>query len=220
MQQDLLKTHVDECSLGLHDCSPQQVCINTVGSFICECNQANLTSINNKCVVDNGGINMYCYLMDSVQICECEKGFEIKSSSNSLQICEDIDECKSNPCPANSICKNLNGSFTCECLAGFIGSRATDHFECLDLDECSSSCLNTCDAEYGLCINQPGSYECQCKQGLYGNGRQNGCFDINECLSNQTKCHSNSKCLNTIGSYECRCEDGFYNTGMDCEEIN
>lgn len=160
---------------------------------------------------------MFCYLHDSVQICECEKGFEIKNSSNTLQICEDIDECMSNPCPVNTKCINFNGGFTCECLSGFIASRATDTLECLDLDECSSPCLNTCDPEHAYCVNQPGSYECQCKQGFYGNGRVNACFDINECLSNLTKCHASSKCVNTIGSYECKCDEGFFNTGTDCE---
>lgn len=167
--------------------------------------------------VDNGGINMYCYLIDSVQICECEKGFEIKNTTNSFLICEDIDECRSNPCPENSICINLNGSFSCDCSPGFIPCRTSGQLECLDLDECSSPCLNNCDPEHGLCINRPGSYECKCKHGFFGNGRVNGCFDINECLSNQTICHSSSKCFNTIGSFECKCDQGFYNTGTDCE---
>ena len=33
----------------------------------------------------------------------------------------DIDECVSNPCHPNATCTNKNGTFTCECDAGYMG---------------------------------------------------------------------------------------------------
>ena len=30
-------TDIDECGVGLHDCSKNAACINTIGSFLCEC---------------------------------------------------------------------------------------------------------------------------------------------------------------------------------------
>ena len=32
----------------------------------------------------------------------------------------DIDECSTNPCPANSICRNSIGSYTCDCNYGYV----------------------------------------------------------------------------------------------------
>lgn len=42
-QYDILKlfimfwTDIDECELDMHDCQPSQECINTVGTYTCQC---------------------------------------------------------------------------------------------------------------------------------------------------------------------------------------
>ena len=39
---------------------------------------------------------------------------------------QDLDECDANPCDANAICLNTDGSFICTCDDGFTG----DGFNC------------------------------------------------------------------------------------------
>ncbi|CAF0723375.1 unnamed protein product [Brachionus calyciflorus] len=214
---------IDECELGLQNCQFDEICINTIGSYFCKCIQDNTTLSAKKCVADSGGINMNCYIVNGLQVCNCDKGFEIKNSNiSSFQTCEDIDECKLNLtlCGPNAKCINLYGSYECECISGFLPRYELNNFECEDLDECSCSCLNSCDPESGVCINTFGNYECKCKNGFFGNGRLGGCFDIDECKLNQTKCKSNSKCINTIGGYYCKCDSGYYEGELMCEEIN
>ena len=40
----LLKADVDECKLGTHECN--QICVNTVGSFMCDCYPGFILDIN------------------------------------------------------------------------------------------------------------------------------------------------------------------------------
>ncbi len=62
-------------------------------------------------------------------------------------------------------CSNTNGSYTCRCNQGFIGSGVT----CSDLNECSNRTLNKCDPT-ARCFNRYGTYKCKCKSGFFGNG--------------------------------------------------
>ncbi len=122
----------------------------------------------------------------------------------------------------NAKCINQYGSYVCECLDGFIPIY-DDEFKCEDHDECASSCDNDCDPDYAYCNNLIGSYLCVCKKGFYGDGKLNGCYDIDECSqtaeynSNFLNCDENAKCVNKIGSYECICLLGFGGNGTFCE---
>ncbi|KAK6482981.1 protein HEG [Huso huso] len=57
---------------------------------------------NGKCVVENGG-----------RRCSCPPAWQGDDCS------EDVDECLSSLCPADSTCVNTHGSFTCECPLGY-----------------------------------------------------------------------------------------------------
>lgn len=50
--------------------------------------------------------------------CTCYKGYGLKRKFFSL-VCEDIDECQIGAHYCSHACKNLNGTFTCECKEGF-----------------------------------------------------------------------------------------------------
>jgi len=58
-----------------------------------------------------------------VHKCPCSKGFELKNDQ-----CEDVDECLHvalNLCDLYANCSNLNGSYLCDCNAGFSGNGIT-----------------------------------------------------------------------------------------------
>jgi len=52
--------------------------------------------------------------------CFCIDGFKAEGAT-----CIDVDECQSDPCGPFSICTNLQGSYRCECEAGFVGKPPT-----------------------------------------------------------------------------------------------
>ena len=102
-------------------------------------------------------------------------------------------------------------------------------FQCEDINECSSQCLNTCDYEVSVCVNLNGSYECKCKKGYEKstNDQNSQCIDVDECAlliehshspnHHDHMCDKNALCLNLNGNYECRCIRGFYGNGTFCE---
>uniref|UniRef100_A0A8C3P823 Uncharacterized protein n=1 Tax=Chrysemys picta bellii TaxID=8478 RepID=A0A8C3P823_CHRPI len=86
---------IDECQ-GLADCGPYANCSNVSGSYYCTC-------------ID---------------------GYEPSSGKANFthvneKTCQDIDECRKTPniCAPKATCINSNGSYRCECRAGYIPSN-------------------------------------------------------------------------------------------------
>ncbi|XP_044179833.1 sushi, von Willebrand factor type A, EGF and pentraxin domain-containing protein 1-like [Acropora millepora] len=167
-----------------------------------------------------------CNFKHSQQICEMNN--ETKETKPNDFIAEqqsyyikrtggDVDECAAFPniCDANADCQNTDGSFICNCKAGYTG----DGRSCFraNVNECKKRQTNLCNT-YAFCNNTKGSYRCHCKQGFVGDGFN--CIDVNECekgLSNP--CGKNAFCNNTKGSYSCHCNQGFVNDGFSCVSI-
>ena len=126
---------VDECLLGLHDCSQTtHRCVNLNGTYTCQlvppCTTGFRKLFNGSCVdIDECVENLhdcpiayhrYCVNREGTYECvtrypECPKGFEYSLRSRN---CEDIDECARGDfkCDAKfgERCKNLPGSYRCE----------------------------------------------------------------------------------------------------------
>jgi len=123
-----------------------------------------------------------------------------------------------NFCDANSYCDNTEGSWNCECFAGFRG----DGQNCLDIDECHEKSDN-CNL-YAECINHEGTFDCECLPGFDGDGVI--CNDIDECenamsLANANGCPYNNQCVNTLGTFYCECENGFVvDSGGVCGDMD
>ncbi|XP_065432545.1 adhesion G protein-coupled receptor E2-like [Chrysemys picta bellii] len=121
---------IDECRKTPGICGPNATCINTHGSYRCECRAGYVPSDGNTtlcqdidecrktpdiCSPSGTCVNTY-----GSYWCKCRAGY-VPSDGNTT-LCQDIDECKKTPdiCGPNTTCINTNGSYRCECRAGYI----------------------------------------------------------------------------------------------------
>ncbi|PSN36908.1 Fibrillin-2, partial [Blattella germanica] len=171
---------LNECTFMPNACDGGD-CINTDGSFRCECPTGYvLDETGKKCI-------------------ELHIPIHVRYVK---QICEDVNECQEmgNQCAFR--CHNVPGSFRCICPYGY--TLAPDGRHCQDVDECVTP-ANTC--KY-MCKNLIGTFMCICPEGYQQFGHSDDCRDINECVTNPNICR-NGNCVNLQGSYRCDCYDGF-----------
>uniref|UniRef100_A0AAQ5XT91 Sushi, nidogen and EGF-like domain-containing protein 1 n=1 Tax=Amphiprion ocellaris TaxID=80972 RepID=A0AAQ5XT91_AMPOC len=116
-------------------------------------------------------------------------------------VCEEINECLTQPCFNGGTCRNKIGSYQCVCSEGFSGNRCQS-----DINEClSEPCKNR-----GTCEDQPGSYLCHCPPGFKGQDcelEQDGC-ESNPCLNGGV-------CRGYRRNYMCVCKDGFFGDQLE-----
>lgn len=175
---------IDECKQN--PCKFMGKCKNTVGSFTCQ-------------PVD------FCptgYKFDHYkEKCEpktCDVGYKLDTDTGS---CVDIDECLTVKCDRNQKCYNTEGSYRCDCGAGF--QRNSSHpLICTDINECHE--FGFCDQN---CYNTWGGYRCSCKYGYKLDTDGRTCNDVNECEI-RPKYLCQGTCRNTFGSYSCDCPEG------------
>uniref|UniRef100_A0A3Q3W8Q3 Uncharacterized protein n=1 Tax=Mola mola TaxID=94237 RepID=A0A3Q3W8Q3_MOLML len=226
---------VDECTNSTHSCQPNEHCVNTVGSFVCQPQvtcpaghqlRDSVCEDIDECVVQthNCGVGFVCENTVGSFLCipkqKCISGFTPDSHSN----CIDINECNSlsEPCNSGFTCINTVGSFTCQkkiitCSNGYQASP--DGAKCVDIDECQ---IGTHRCGVGqICHNLPGSYRCDCQTGYQYDALRKVCTDVNECWQYPGRLCAQT-CENTPGSFHCTCTAGFSLAfdGKNCEDIN
>ncbi|XP_062283921.1 fibulin-2-like [Scomber scombrus] len=131
-----------------------------------------------------------------------------------------------NPCEGNSPCEQqctpVGGRPQCSCFPGF--SLMSDQRSCEDINECLSA--HACQLNE-RCVNTAGSYICQrlisCPPGYQINS--DICEDINECEQGSHNCGLGFDCVNTEGSFRCdpkpSCPVGFnQDTQGNCIDID
>uniref|UniRef100_A0A8C7YEY0 Sushi, nidogen and EGF-like domain-containing protein 1 n=1 Tax=Oryzias sinensis TaxID=183150 RepID=A0A8C7YEY0_9TELE len=150
----------------------------------------------------------------SVAVYVCHSGFtSIPRTATSVcgilgkwsqtPVCEELNECLSQPCLNGGSCQNNVGSFLCTCKDGFSGNRCQ-----LDTNEClSEPCMNR-----GTCEDKPGSYLCHCRPGFGGQSCE---LEQDDCES--SPCLNGGVCRAYRGSYACLCKDGFF--GEQCQML-
>lgn len=208
LKDDLITcVDVDECAAQLDNCTDDTVCVNREGSYDCkEIDEDEHSSL-------------------------CPDGYIMIDDT-----CQDVDECKSNPCSPGQLCRNVYSTYICEdvtcsgeneiiqfkqgqsteyqciCKDGF---EMTQNNTCVDVDECT---LNVSICGNGLiCINTISSYKCICPVGYKMHGEV--CLDINECTDDVHQCQPPSQCINDIGFYHCQCPDGFIWLNESCHKV-
>ncbi|XP_052387608.1 fibrillin-1 isoform X2 [Carassius gibelio] len=207
---------IDECREIPGVCD-NGVCINMIGSFLCECPMGFV--YNDKLLIcedidecQNGPVcqqNALCLNVPGSFRCECKQGYR----QTPTQQCVDRNECVENPniCSPGQ-CIDMVGSYRCHCPNGF---RSTSGL-CIDVDECTE---NPSICENGHCINTDGTFRCECPFGYRLDYTGIKCEDTNECeLGNPC---GNGTCTNVEGAFECSCDEGFEpGPMMTCEDIN
>ncbi|CAH0559244.1 unnamed protein product [Brassicogethes aeneus] len=198
-------TDLNECELMPDACEGGE-CVNTDGSFRCDCSVGyTLDETQRKCVDENECYsnpsicgNGTCSNVQGGFECNCNEGF----ASGPLQVCEDLNECHEigNQCAFR--CHNVPGSFRCICPYGY--ALAPDGRHCQDVDECITP-ANNCKFQ---CKNLIGSFMCICPEGYVQVPLTDDCRDINECAVDENICQ-NGRCINLQGGYRCDCFDGF-----------
>ncbi|KPI97051.1 Fibrillin-1 [Papilio xuthus] len=115
----------------------------------------------------------------------------------------EVNECAAFPglC-GHGRCKNMLGTFTCECFPGY--EKDSKNHTCVDVNECEIV-DEVCGA--GECRNTDGSFSCHCRDGHRADDLTKVCVDIDECAENSALCR-NGRCVNTAGSFRCECAPG------------
>ncbi|OXB73015.1 UNVERIFIED_CONTAM: hypothetical protein H355_016444 [Colinus virginianus] len=207
----------DECEQP--STCPGQLCVNTPGSYRCECKEGFVMGLRgqcedvDECLLEGICAHGQCVNLDGSFRCSCYRGYEVAPDGKS---CEDIDECAAQTACPSRLCLNTEGSYSCmACDAGYTISR--DGSTCEDVDECADLAIQCLGGE---CRNTLGSYECHCRAGFeLVNGTV--CQDVNECLNSEI-CSPNGECLNNHGSYFCICAPGFSSSagGVNCQDVD
>ncbi|XP_029018544.1 thrombospondin-4a isoform X2 [Betta splendens] len=142
--------------------------------------------------------------------------------------CDDVDECKLNPCFSGVRCVNTAPGFRCEkCPLGYTGpeidgvgvSYAKSHKqECKDIDECLLPPENRGCTANSQCHNTMGSFHCgECKAGFTGD-QVTGCQGARFCPNGQPNpCEANAECVvERDGNIRCVCGIGWAGNGHIC----
>ncbi|XP_022080925.1 fibrillin-1-like isoform X2 [Acanthaster planci] len=200
----------NECEEGTFLCHPDGACVNTEGSYRCECKEG------------FAGDGRVCIPLDNRTCADgpCFPGV----------VCEDV--------PLQRILNSRNWRqldiiklFRCgPCPRGFQG----DGEICRDIDECARG-INACHRD-ATCVNIPGSYRCECNPGFAGDGNlcvpvdPTTCADL-PCFNGRVACRDlvledilrTTDLANTaiIKLFECGpCPDGYFGNGEICQDIN
>ncbi|XP_043563934.1 fibulin-2 isoform X3 [Chiloscyllium plagiosum] len=230
---------VNECIMESHNCSREESCVNTQGSFHCVpakiCENGFIRNANDKCVdineclleTQNCKFGETC--INTVGSFRCQKTITCGTGYEQVDDhCQDINECErgNHNCAVNYECQNTPGSFRCHlkmrCSEGFLQDSQGI---CHDINECTTI-AQPCKPGFN-CINTIGSYTCKrtvitCGRGYHASPDGSHCVDVDECQSGVHRCGEGQVCQNIPGSYRCDCKSGYqYNAlSRTCIDIN
>ncbi|CAG5109645.1 Oidioi.mRNA.OKI2018_I69.chr2.g4160.t1.cds [Oikopleura dioica] len=179
---------IDECVHGLHDCEGGSKCINTNGSYKCDCKEEPLEPSSS-----DGWEVWERYQQEFTY-----NYFYPPTYNQMTKSCEEYDHCTSSRC-RNGICSNTGSKvkpyFECSCFPGYIEKRGSCVFDSSLTKICESDGR---ECQYRCIDDKNDGSRCLCPEGyIEVNGR---CEDINEC-ENFLIAPSEENCVNLHGSY-------------------
>lgn len=168
-------------------------CINTPGSFRCECFPGYVMQDDDYTCAQEA--------TDEENRLKEDGGEAVEPTSTlppPTQPTVPLNPCEDSPCEQH--CTSMGGRPQCSCFPGF--SLKSDGHSCEDLNECLSA--HACQLNE-RCVNTAGSYICQrlitCPPGHQINNDM--CEDIDECVQQSHNCGPGFECVNTVGSFRC-----------------
>uniref|UniRef100_S4RKH7 EGF-like domain-containing protein n=1 Tax=Petromyzon marinus TaxID=7757 RepID=S4RKH7_PETMA len=189
---------LDECSAYNGGC--QHTCINTPGSYHCECHAGTRLHADGKtCVIQQNEGSCMIELHDAMLL---------TFSSPPPHLCALPPPGKAtNLCTVNNggcehECAQLpSGWYQCRCPHGY--RLKDDGKRCEAIDPCTNK-TGGCSQK---CHNEGGSVRCDCRAGFQLNADGRTCDDLNECALGLAHC--SHVCHNTRGSFACSCYPGY-----------
>uniref|UniRef100_A0A8R1DNL8 FiBrilliN homolog n=1 Tax=Caenorhabditis japonica TaxID=281687 RepID=A0A8R1DNL8_CAEJA len=218
---------IDECDENRNNCDPASaVCVNTEGSFRCECaegyeGEGGVCTDIDECDRGMAGCDSMAMCINRMGSCGCKcmSGYtgdgvhctKIEEPKSEKSTCTDewsrLCELEKKQCTVDEEEVPQCGA----CLPGHHPINGT----CQSL-QISGLCVqkNDCN-KHAVCIDiLPDSHFCSCPDGFIGDGMM--CDDVDEC-NNAGMCEDkNSQCENTIGSFNCVCDPGYKKEGDVC----
>ena len=220
----------DECD---YNNSCQYSCVNTEGSYYCDCNEGyKLTDDGyscddvNECLRLNGGCEFGCRNNIGSYQCQCHYGLELinKTHCDTEIMCIVVQNIENedyrfschgdyNLTITNFTCDNvLLTSVTTTPSTTIIASTPPNDCPIGYLQRYSGECVDEDECDYNnscqySCVNTEGSFYCDCYGGYKLDGNGHNCDDINECHELNGGCEFG--CRNSIGSYQCYCYHGY-----------
>ncbi|XP_076276277.1 uncharacterized protein LOC143207096 [Lasioglossum baleicum] len=226
---------IDECREIEDACSSNEDCVNTMGSYACNCKigfrRDNLTQACvdiNECQTQEDSclptqrcdntIGSY----SCTRFLPCGTGYTLNAAT---EICEDDDECilGTHDCGGGYHCRNTLGSYRCDRNPRVPNAQSRIGVPTTTVATTTTTTTTTA-ASKVTPLNPPGR---TCPRGFRLESG-NKCVDIDECQENNDLCRKNVQlCVNTIGSYRCTsrviCSNGYTLDpifGSHCVDIN
>ncbi|XP_077556924.1 fibrillin-1-like isoform X1 [Haemaphysalis longicornis] len=195
-------TDINECELYPGICRGGGLCVNTLGSYQCNCPTGlSLDAAGTRCIdlreetcyvsFKDGRCTRGLYGLFSKAVCCCTLG---KAWGHACESC---------PRPGTEahrqLCPKGPGYGPTGRDIGVVDVAIADVNECAYFPELCQS---------GRCQNTIGGFTCVCNQGFALDQEGINCTDIDECSIAHGVC-GNGTCKNTAGSFLCECQDGF-----------